>query len=249
MDFNSNRKIVEFDTLGVISGFTTRSMGNYHSRSPELPKIIQQVKNYCMADSAKLLIPIHDTNIHFVGNEKGDVFAPASDALVSIGRDESLASLVHCSRLTLAKDIIRNVLIGITSIRSDYLGKLRAFIFPGISAPMYEVSAEVRSQFLQDRYEPYFRRSREEDWLMDLAGIIRAELLHYEVSDQSIRTLSNFCSAQTRFIDDGFSDKFIGFSYRARSEKERNLVFVKHPQQRVVLGCNTGDCPVLILYT
>ncbi|PLX27927.1 hypothetical protein C0583_01670 [Candidatus Parcubacteria bacterium] len=220
-------------------GITTRDAGNFRMSDKNFWINMFNISNHRAIQSGKFnfMKPEHETRIRSIKENNIDHFS--GDGLFYKHQDRFVA-MIHCSHITISKGIIFKTFNNIKSFVS--IDKLNAFIYPGICQDCYEVREDVIQKF-QDHSKCFKNhKSDSSKKMMDIAKIIHEQVFKSGIHDKNINTIKT-CSAHTVI---SYTPAF--YSWRARKETSRNLIFVKLPNSEKLLCSNTGDCPYLFLY-
>ena len=245
-----DKQIVKFPNLEITAGITSNVMGSFRSDDSDSENRIKRLKAITNTSYYGQLIPNHNTEISKFSVERHDQTA-SGDAVIYGNKQIGYIVIIHCSWITLAKEIIYLTLKRLHDTEFCDFGKLQAFIYPGICQSCYEVGPDVREKLMSGNIyqNPYFQFLSKNKWLFNLSSKIRSTLISNMIKPEYIQTISS-CSAHTRFPVDGsvVEDNYVLYSHRARQDTARNAIFTKLPEDDKVILTTTGDCPYVILY-
>lgn len=247
----SHYGIIEFPHLPIMAGITTNLMGDFKTGSYDIKKRIEVLQNIYGVKYCKQLVPVHKINVVNFTTDSGDELKHG-DAMIYGNEGVGHLCFVHCSWITLAADILDNVMYALE--KKDFWcfsSKQKVFIYPGICQSCYEVGEEVIDKLYYEDDHPHFEFIGNNKFLFNLSGYIRTELIEGGINSQSISTIPA-CSAHTNLSDTTSLTACNGsifYSHRARQEKERNAIFARLPGDDNLIIATTGDCPYLIFYS
>lgn len=240
-----NNQIVEFPMLPITAGITTNRLNSFKSDDPGARGRINILQDLTGAKCHGQLIPNHGVSIPKFITRWADETAHG-DATIYGNEEIGYLVMVHCSWITLSKDILFRIFRKLETTGFWNLGNVQAFIYPGICQACYEVGLDVLNKLMRGDIctVPYFQYLDNDKWLLNLSGYIRAILITGININDNIKTIPT-CSAHSIME---VTQRPVFFSYRARQDCERNAIFAKLPDDDKLIFSTTGDCPYVLIW-